>query len=226
MTAPLTIRKPDGTPKGGVIVIQEAFGVNDHIVEVAQRAADAGYLAVAPDMFHRKGENVIVDYDDIKGAIEAMQSVTPEGAASDIDDAVSYLESEGLSMSQIGIVGFCMGGTLVFHTAVRLPLGAAVTFYGGGVATGRMGYESFIHEVPKLQAPWLGLFGDLDRGIPVEELEALRVAGGQVQTELEIVRYPDADHGFNCDGRPAVYHEASATDAWKRAIAWFDSHLA
>lgn len=225
MTAPLTIRKPTGTPKGGVIVIQEAFGITEHIIDVCQRAADAGYIAVAPAMFHRKGD-VVVAYDDIPAAIEVMQSVTPEGAAADIDDAVDYLVSEGLALKQIGVVGFCMGGTVTFHTAVRLPLGAAVTFYGGGVATGRMGYQSFIDEVPQLQAPWLGLFGDLDRGIPVAELEELRIAGGKVETELEIVRYADADHGFHCPDRPAVFHQESSTAAWKRAIEWFDSHLA
>ncbi|MDO8733315.1 MAG: dienelactone hydrolase family protein [Actinomycetota bacterium] len=225
MTAPLTIRKPEGTPKGGVIVIMEAFGVTDHIVDVCQRLADAGYLAVAPDLFHRKGENVIVAYDDIPTAIEVMQSVTPAGAAEDVDDAANYLVSEGLLLNQIGIVGFCMGGTVSYHSAVRLPLGAAVTFYGGGIAAPRMGYESFIDEVPKLQTPWLGLFGDLDRGIPVADLEELRIAGGKVATELEIVRFADADHGFHCPDRPAVFHQESSDAAWKLAVAWFDSHL-
>lgn len=225
MSAPLTIRKPAGTPKGGVIVIQEAFGVTEHIIDVCQRLADAGYLAVAPAMFHRAG-SPIVDYDDIPAAIEVVSALTPDDLASDVDDALAYLLSEGLTQEHCGITGFCMGGTVTYHTAVRLKLGAAVTFYGGGVAAGRMGYASFIDEVDKLQTPWLGLFGDLDRGIPFADLEVLRTAGEQVVTELEIVRYPDADHGFHCPDRPAVFHQASSDDAWKRAVAWFDSHLA
>ncbi|MFA7323599.1 MAG: dienelactone hydrolase family protein [Candidatus Nanopelagicales bacterium] len=224
MTAPLTVRKPAGAPKGGVIVIQEAFGITDHIVDVCERLADAGYLAVAPAMFHRAG-SPIVAYDDIPAAIEVMSALTPAEMASDVDDALNYLLSEGLTMQQCGITGFCMGGTVTYHTAVRLPLGAAVTFYGGGVAAGRMGYESFIDEVGKLQTPWLGLFGDLDRGIPFADLELLRTAGEKVVTEIEIVRYPEADHGFHCPDRPAVFHQASSDDAWKRAVAWFDSHL-
>jgi len=129
-------------------------------------------------------------------------------------------------LKQIGIVGFCMGGTVTFHTAVRLPLGAAVTFYGGGVAAGRMGYESFIDEVPKLQTPWLGQFGEADRGIPVADLEVLRVAGDKVEIELEIDIYPEAQHGFHRPGDSGVFHPEASAAAWKRTVDWFDSHLA
>ena len=225
MTAPLTIRKPEGTPKGGVIVIMEAFGITEHIIDVAEQAAKAGYLAVIPGLFHRKGD-VVVAYDDIPAAIEVMQTVTPESAAQDVDDAVDYLVSAGLTLKQIGIVGFCMGGTVTFHTAVRLPLGAAVTFYGGGVAAGRMGYESFIDEVGKLQTPWLGQFGEADRGIPVADLDVLRVEGEKLDKEIEIIVYPEAQHGFHRPGDSGVFHPESSAAAWERTIEWFDSHLA
>ena len=224
MTAPLITRKPAGTPKGGVIVIQEAFGVTEHIVEVCQRLATAGYLAVAPEMFHRQG-SPIVAYDDIPAAIEVMSQLTPADMAADVDDALAYLKSENLTDQQCAIIGFCMGGTVTYNTAVRLPLGAAVTFYGGGVAKGRMGYESFIDQVEKLQTPWLGLFGDLDRGIPYDDLEVLKIAGGEAKADIEIVRYADADHGFHCPERQAVFHQESSDDAWKRTIAYLDSHL-
>lgn len=225
MTAPLTIRKPAGAPKGGVIVIMEAFGITEHIIDVAEQAAQAGYLAVIPDLFHRKGEAIVVAYDDIPAAIEVMQTVTPASAAEDVDAAVAYLVSEGLTLAQIGIVGFCMGGTVTFHTAVRLPLGAAVTFYGGGVAAGRMGYESFIDEVAQLQTPWLGQFGEADRGIPVADLDVLRVAGDKVEQEIEIIVYPEAQHGFHRPGDSGVFHPEASAAAWKRAVEWFDSHI-
>ena len=224
MTAPLTIRKPAGNPKGGVVVIQEAFGVTAHIEDVCDRLAEAGYLAVAPAMFHRQG-SPIVAYDDIPAAIEVMSQLTPADMAADVDNALEYLQSEGLTQAQCGITGFCMGGTVTYNTAVRLKLGAAVTFYGGGVAKGRMGYESFIDQVDKLQTPWLGQFGDLDRGIPVDDLEVLKIAAGEAKADVEVVRYPDADHGFHCPDRPAVFHQASSDDAWKRTIAFFDAHL-
>jgi len=224
MTAPLIARKPAGTPKGGVIVIQEAFGVTEHIIDVCERLATAGYLAVAPEMFHRQG-SPIVAYDDIPAAIEVMSQLTPADMAADVDDALAYLKSENLTDQQCAIIGFCMGGTVTYNTAVRLPLGAAVTFYGGGVAKGRMGYESFIDQVEKLQTPWLGLFGDLDRGIPIDDLEVLKIAGGEAKADIEIVRYADADHGFHCPERPAVFHQESSDDAWKRTIAYLNSHL-
>ena len=133
--------------------------------------------------------------------------------------------AERFTPSQMGVVGFCMGGSVTFYAATLRPLGAAVTFYGGGVATGRFGLPSLIDQAPSLASPWLGLFGDEDQGIPVEEVEALRTAVGTAHVEAEIVRYPGAQHGFHCDARPAVYDEASATDAWSRTLEWFARHV-
>jgi carboxymethylenebutenolidase len=118
-----------------------------------------------------------------------------------------------------------MGGTVTFLTAVRRKLGAAVTFYGGGVGQGRFGLPSLVELAPGLSTPWLGLYGDKDRSIPVDDVEALRAAAGRAPVDTDLVRYAEAGHGFHCDVR-ADYHEASATDAWARALAWFDAHLA
>jgi carboxymethylenebutenolidase len=84
---------------------------------------------------------------------------------------------------------------------------------------------NLIDQVEKLQTPWLGLFGDLDRGIPVDDLEVLKIAAGEAKADVEVVRYPEADHGFHCPDRPAVFHQASSDDAWKRTVAYFDAHL-
>jgi carboxymethylenebutenolidase len=108
---------------------------------------------------------------------------------------------------------------------VRRPLGAAVTFYGGGVAEGRFGLPAAVDVASRLQAPWLGLYGDRDKGIPVEQVEALRAAAAEAPVPTEIVRYPDAGHGFNCADR-ASFHPPSAADAWARTLAFFDHHLA
>ena len=94
-----------------------------------------------------------------------------------------------------------------------------------GIAQGRFGVASQLELAPELQAPWLGLYGDEDQGIPVDEVEALRTAVAAAKVETEIVRYPDAGHGFNCDMRDS-YHEPSAVDAWRRALEWFERHLA
>jgi carboxymethylenebutenolidase len=118
-----------------------------------------------------------------------------------------------------------MGGTVALHAATAFPLGAAVSFYGGGVAEGRFGMAPLVEQAPHLQAPWLGLYGDLDHGIPVDQVEALRAAAATAPVATDLVRYAEADHGFNCDARDS-YHAASAADAWSRTLAWFDRHLA
>jgi carboxymethylenebutenolidase len=222
--APLTVRTPSGPPLGGVVVIQEAFGVNEHIEDLCSRLADAGHLAVAPHLFHRTGDPVF-GYDiDFAQIGPHMMALTPEGLAADIDVALEHLAGAGVGRSATGVVGFCMGGTVALWTATRHEIGAAVTFYGGGVAKGRFGLPSLVELAPALRAPWLGLYGDRDTGIPVDEVEQLRAAAAASDQPNEIVRYADAEHGFNCDRR-ASYHEPSATDAWQRMLSWFGQYL-
>jgi carboxymethylenebutenolidase len=215
---------PEGQPKGAVIVIQEAFGVNDHIEDVARRFADAGYLAVAPHVFHRSGDPVL-GYDEISKVMPHMQAVTQTGLQADIEATLDYVAAAGIGRARVGVVGFCMGGSVAFYTAVKYPLGAGVSFYGGGVGGGRFGFPSQVELAPQLQAPWLGLYGDRDQSIPVEEVESLRLAASKAGVPTEVVRYVDAEHGFHCDARPS-YHEASAQDAWRRTLEWFATHLA
>lgn len=222
--SPLTVREPDSTPKGGVVVVQEAFGVNDHIVDVAGRFADAGYLAVVPHVFHRSGDPVL-PYDDLSQVIPHFMALTADGILADVDAALAHLAAAGIGPAQTGIVGFCMGGTVALAVATRRDVAAAVTFYGGGLSSGRFGFDPLIEEAPRLRAPWLGLFGDLDEGIPVDDVERLRTAAATSGQATEVVRYADAGHGFHCDQRDS-YHEPSARDAWSRTIAFFDVHLA
>ena len=215
---------PDGPPRGALIVIQEAFGVNHHIEDVTRRAAAAGYLAVAPHLYHRSGSPVIA-YDDIPEVIPHMVALTDEGMLADLRAVVDHLHQAGFADSQIGIVGFCMGGRASFLAAGSLALGAAVGFYGGGIVNGRTeGMPSLLPLIPALATPWLGLFGDADPGIPSEEVEQLRAELAAAPAETEIVRYPGAEHGFHCDARSS-YDAASAVDAWARTLAWMDAHL-
>ncbi len=216
--------EPEGAAKGAVVVIQEAFGVTSHIEDVARRVASSGYRAVAPHLFHRTGDPEL-DYSSIEKVMPHMQALTREGLLSDLDATLDYLRSAGFEDSSIGVVGFCMGGTVTFLAASNYRLGAAVTFYGGGVAEGRFGMPSLIDLAKELKTPWLGLFGDLDQGIPVEQVELLRSAVADSAVSAEIVRYADADHGFHCNERPS-YHEDSARDAWGRTIDWFGEYLA
>jgi carboxymethylenebutenolidase len=221
---PLYDAGPEGPLGAAIIVIQEAFGVNEHIEDVTRRFAGEGYRAVAPHLFHRSGDPRL-GYEDIQQVMPHMQAVTESGLTNDLDATLSYLASAGFESNQVGIVGFCLGGTVTFVAATRYPLGAAVTFYGGGIASGRFGTPSQIELAPNLVAPWLGLYGDRDQSIPVDEVEALREAAAKASVPTEVVRYPDAEHGFHCDARSS-FHQSSSQDAWQRTLAWFQSYLA
>lgn len=225
MSIPLTVEIPSATPRGGVVVVQEAFGVTDHITDICRRLADAGWVAVAPHLFHRQDKQ-IHDYTDMDSAMASIGALTATEIDADVDAAFSELAERGFEPTQSAIVGFCMGGSVAFQTAVRRPLGAAATFYGGGVAKGRFGYPSMLSVAEALQSPWHGFFGDLDKGIPVEEVEQLRTTSSAAPVSTEITRYAQGEHGFNCNDRPAVYNAEAAADAWARTLEWFDTHVA
>jgi carboxymethylenebutenolidase len=216
---------PDGTPRGAVVVVQEAFGVNPHIEDVTRRFATAGYHAVAPDMFHRTG-GASIDYGDFGAVIEHFIGIgSDESIVADIDHALDYLRGLGFADRSIGIVGFCFGGRVSFLVASDHALGAAVGFYGGGLVTARFPqFPALVDRAAHLQTPWLGLFGDRDESIPVDDVEQLRAALADAPVATEVVRYPDAEHGFHCDARPA-YNADAATDAWARTLDWFARHL-
>ena len=207
-----------------MIVVQEAFGVTTHIEGIAQRLAAEGWHAVAPALFHREGSPVLA-YDDLGPVMPLIQGLTAGGITTDLAATLTYLDHRGHPASGTGVVGFCMGGSVAFVAATQWALGAAVSFYGGGLTRGRFGFPSLVDLAPRLATPWLGLFGDADQGIPVADVEQLREATGAAAVEREIVRYPGAPHGFNCEDRPEVYDPAAAAAAWHRTLAWFDSHL-
>src|SRR5262245_21441500 len=180
-----TIHTPDGpmaiyeavpeTPAASaVIVIQEAFGVNDYIRDVTRRFAAAGFHAVAPAMFHRAGGGT-APYDDFSQVMPLFRGVTDDGIVADVDATVDYLRKAGFDDDRIGIVGFCFGGRVTFLVATRRNLGAAVGFYGGGIVSSRLPFfQPLIGDAARLATPWFGLFGDADAGIPVSHVEQLR----------------------------------------------------
>jgi carboxymethylenebutenolidase len=216
--------RPAAEARGGIVVVQEAFGITEHIEDICHRLADAGWMAVAPALFHRQGSPVL-EYGDMERVRPVMGTLTKASVTEDIAATLSYLETEGHGPDQSGIVGFCMGGTVALYTATQHALGGAVTFYGGGIAEGRFGFPPQTEVAPNLRTPWLGLYGDLDQGIPADDVEALRDAAKGAAVETEVVRYADANHGFNCNDRPAVYNADAAADAWSRTLAWFEAHI-
>ena len=212
-------------PRGAVIVVPEAFGLNEHIEGVATRYADGGFCALGVDVFHRAGGGIAA-YDDFKAALALSVGLDDDGFLADLDAAIAHLESRGIAPSRQGIVGYCVGGRFSFLAALRRPLGAAISYYGGGIVQQGAfpALPAIIDEVPSLRVPWLGFFGDLDRSIPSDDVATLRKALVDVGVPHEIVQYPGANHGFNCDARSAYHAEASA-DAFDRAVAWLTLHL-
>jgi carboxymethylenebutenolidase len=214
----------DGRVLGGVVVVHEAFGLTDYIADVCGRFAAAGWHAIAPDLYHRVGSPVL-DYTDLPGATAAARTLTSMDILDDLDAGLKWLADTGTAVDRCAVVGFCLGGSVALAAAAHFPLGAAVTFYGGGIVEGRFGEQPGLELARRLQTPWLGLFGDQDARIPVDEVEALRVAAATAQVPTEVVRYPDAGHGFHCDARPSAYRQRAARDAWSRTLTWLEAHI-
>lgn len=220
---PLQVAGDPSAPHA-IIVVQEAFGVNDHIRHVAERFASAGYYAVAPELFHRTGSQEVA-YDNFPEAMSAMKELSKEGLSDDLLAASAHLKANGYPESSTAVVGYCMGGTVAFFAATLGIVGAAASFYGGGLDAGRFGLRPLIELAPELRCAWIGLYGDLDKGIPVDQVERLRVVTSELAYPAEIVRYADAGHGFHCDERPDAYNDAAAKDAHQRTLDFFAANL-
>lgn len=211
---PAYVAQPSGPARGGIVVIQEIFGVNSHIRSVADGYAADGYLAVAPAIFHRVKPNVELGYEQddmsagmaLKTATEALPS---PGVMQDIQAAIKHASQAG----KVGIVGFCYGGLLTWRSACALDgLSAAVPYYGGGVTT-----PDEIARKPK--CPVLAHFGEQDHWIPLDSVEAFKKA----HPEVEVHVYA-ANHGFNCDQRGSWNAEAAKL-ARERTLAFFRKHV-
>ena len=201
---------PAGKPKGGIVVIQEIFGVNHHIRALCDRFAAQGYSAIAPQVFDRFARDFESGYspDEIAHARSLLGSLNWDNMMKDIEAAVANLKGAG----PIGIVGYCMGGTATFLAACRIPgLSAAVAYYGGQIAR-------FADEKPKCLLQMH--FGEKDESIPMPTVEEIK----QKQPQAETYVYPGAPHGFSCDERAAFRKEASDL-AWQRTLAFLAAHL-
>lgn len=220
----LFVAEPAGAAKGAVVVIQEAFGVTTHIQDVCTWLADNGWYAVAPALFHRLADQVF-SYDDLKPVMPAMMSLTHEGIDADLNVTFANTAARGFELSKTAIIGFCMGGSVTLYAASTRELGAAVTFYGGGLAEGRFGMPPGIDSAKSLRTPWLGLYGDLDTMIPIDDVERVRENASHTSVPTEVVRYADAHHGFNCDDRPAVFNSSVAADSRARTLKWLSANI-
>jgi carboxymethylenebutenolidase len=201
---------PQGASKGGIVVIQEIFGVNQHIRAVCDRLAGEGYVAVAPALFDRIQRNFQSGYtpDEIAEARKFVANPNWDAMLKDTDAAIKEIKAGG----PVAIMGFCMGGSIAFLSACRLSgLSAAVCYYGGAIA-------KFADEKPR--CPTQMHFGEKDQGIPMSDVEAIK----QKRTDCEIYVYPEAGHGFHCDERGS-FHSDSAKLACERSMAFLAKHM-
>ena len=201
---------PTGPEKGALVVIQEIFGVNHHIRNVCDRYAREGYVAVAPSIFDRTEPNFQSGYspDEVAVARKFVANPNWEAMQRDVQAAIESVKDVG----PVGIVGFCLGGSVAYAAATKLSgLRAAVGYYGGAIVR-------FADDKPKV--PTLLHFGEKDTGIPQSDVETIRAK----RPDVEIHVYPGAQHGFSCDER-ASYDKASADLAGQRTLAFFAKHL-
>ncbi|HVU88449.1 MAG TPA: dienelactone hydrolase family protein [Pirellulales bacterium] len=214
---------PDaGGPFPVVIVVQEIFGVHEHIKDICRRFAKLGYLAVAPELYARQGD--VSKMENIPEIIAKVVSKVPDAQVlSDIDATVAWAKKSGKgNTAKLGITGFCWGGRIVWLYSAHNPdLKAGVAWYGRLITSSdELHPKNPIDLVDSLKAPVLGLYGGADSGIPNESVEKMRTALKDAKKSCEIVLYPDTPHGFYADYRP-TYRQDKADDGWKRLLEWF-----
>lgn len=199
-----------GAARGGLVVLQEIFGVNPHIREVCDRFAADGFTCIAPSLYDRSSrKNCQLGYeaDDVATGRRLREEFSWDDTVKDVAAAAEVLAGEGL---RVGVVGYCWGGTISFLAATRLDVRAAVVYYGGQILPWKD---------EKARCPMLMHFGRHDEGIPLSDVERIRAAHPEAAIHLY-----DAGHGFNCDRRGS-YDEASANLARRRTLDFFDAHL-
>lgn len=210
-----------------VLVISEIFGVHEHIADVANRFARAGYFAIAPELFVRQGDATA--YGEIAKLIAEVISKVPDAQVmADLDATLAWAQTEGADTSRAGITGFCWGGRITWLYAAHNPkVKAGVAWYGRLVGqASALTPQHPVDVAGKLAAPVLGLYGEKDTGIPLEtvdQMKAALAAGSAAAKRSEFVVYPDAPHAFHADYRPS-YRKEAAEDGWRRALAWFKAH--
>ncbi|XBS69597.1 dienelactone hydrolase family protein [Acerihabitans sp. KWT182] len=223
---PAFLAKPAGgnRPLPIVIVIQEIFGVHEHIRDICRRLAKLGYLAIAPELYFRQGDPSA--YNDIGELFKGLVAKVPDSQVmADLDHTAHWAATHGGDGKRLAVTGFCWGGRIAWLYAAHNPqLKAAAAWYGKLVGDKTLTTPRHpVEIVRELVAPVLGLYGGQDTGILAEHIEAMRLALNDAGADADIRVYPDAGHAFYADYR-ASYHAASAEDGWRRMLQWFAQH--
>jgi carboxymethylenebutenolidase len=216
---PLSIK-----PAAGLMVFQEAFGVNEHIRDVANRFAREGYFVISPEFFHRTAEGFEGSYTNFSPIKEHIKALTHEGMFADIHAAFDWLFTQGETEKfPIGAVGYCMGGRAAFMAAMSLPIACGVSYYGGSIAPNNLS-SGLLDRVNDIQAPLLLCWAGLDKHIKPDQTLAVTQALRLANKPFTSIEFSDADHGFFCDAR-SNYNAAAAKQAWALTLEFLKSYL-
>jgi carboxymethylenebutenolidase len=213
-----------GGPFAVVLVVQEIFGVHEHIKDICRRLAKLGYFAVAPELYARQGD--VSRISDPKDIMPIVAQVPDAQVMSDLDATLAWAQGTGKGDgAHAGITGFCWGGRIVWlYSAHNSKLRAGVAWYGSLNKTATaLQPQQPLDIAGAIKAPVLGLYAGLDQGITAGDIEKMRAALKSARAQSQIIVYPDAQHGFNADYRPS-YNAVDAQDGWRRMLAWFKAH--
>ncbi|HEY4517604.1 MAG TPA: dienelactone hydrolase family protein [Candidatus Paceibacterota bacterium] len=210
------LARPETQNGYGLLIIQEAFGVNAHIRDVTERFAAEGYLAIAPELYHRTGEGVEIAYTDMQGASPHREALTDDALIADLQAAYDWLAGE--VGEKVASVGFCMGGSASFLANTLFPLTCAVSFYGGKIA------DAYLERALQLHGPMLMLWGGLDKHISQEQKRKIVDKLDYLMRPYVNIDFSNADHGFFCDAR-AAYNPKAAAVAWPLVLAFLKTHF-
>jgi carboxymethylenebutenolidase len=221
--------EPDGAgPYPGVVVCQEAFGVNAYVRSVCDRLADAGYVAIAPELFHRAGTHLEFPYDDRERAIAALGGVTNGTLEEDVGATLASLRAHReVDPARLAAVGFCMGGFAAILAGLTTSVAAVVAFYPGGLVHPRppLKLQPLIDRIHELRAATLVQIGAEDVAIPPDDIDAIRLELSRSPSRHDLVVWPGAKHGFHTHDRTPAYHPSTAEAAWHRTLHWLKTML-
>lgn len=215
------VARPAGKARAGLLVFQEIFGINSHIRDVTERFAREGFLALAPELFHRTAPGFESGYTDMTEPYANMRALTDPGLEADIHASYDWLKAAG--ETRICSTGYCFGGRVSTLAAIAVPLTCAASYYGGGIAP-REGNAGLLGRFKDLQAPMLFFWGGKDAHIPAEAVRSVTDAAkfaGKLYTSVE---FSFADHGFFCDQRGS-YNATAAAMAWPLTLSFFATYL-
>jgi carboxymethylenebutenolidase len=221
---------PDGAEGGrrpALIVLQEAFGVNEHVRDVGRRLVGEGYVAVAPELFHRAGPGLEFGYTDWDRVKPVMGGLTRAGLTADLQAAFAYLKAHPrVDPAKIAVFGECLGGYTAVLASIELEIAGAVAFYPGGLNRVRpgIGFGPLLDSLGGVRCPLLLVYGGKDAGIPLADVAEVRSRLETLGKPHEVHVMPEGGHGFCCEAR-ASYHRESAEQAWALALAWLRARL-